>query len=72
MTTDHNVFAGAFVDRIGERRKDGEWLENAAASPRIPGTFSVPPPGMYGEPMAKSACGLASRAESRSRMLDGW
>ena len=29
-----NVFAGAFVDRIGERRKDGEWLENAAASPR--------------------------------------
>ena len=28
-----NVFAGAFVDRIGERRKDREWLEHAAASP---------------------------------------
>lgn len=28
-----NVFAGAFVDRSGERRKDGEWLENAARSP---------------------------------------
>ena len=28
-----NVFAGAFVDRSGERRKDGEWLEEAAASP---------------------------------------
>lgn len=28
-----NVFAGAFVDRIGERRKDGEWLANAAGSP---------------------------------------
>jgi NAD+ diphosphatase len=25
-----NVFAGAFVDRSGERRKDGEWLERAA------------------------------------------
>ncbi|MDJ0938599.1 MAG: NAD(+) diphosphatase [Woeseiaceae bacterium] len=27
---DHNVFAGAFVDRFGERRKDPDWL--AAAS----------------------------------------
>jgi len=26
----HNVFAGAFVDRSGERRKDPDWLENAA------------------------------------------
>lgn len=25
----HNVFAGAFVDRIGERRKDPDWLERA-------------------------------------------
>lgn len=25
----HNVFAGAFVDRSGERRKDPGWLENA-------------------------------------------
>jgi NAD+ diphosphatase len=28
---DHNVFAGAFVDRIGERRKDPDWLDAAAA-----------------------------------------
>jgi len=25
----HNVFAGAFVDRIGERRKDPDWLASA-------------------------------------------
>ena len=25
----YNVFAGAFVDRIGERRKDPDWLSNA-------------------------------------------
>ncbi len=31
--TEHrNVFAGAFVDRIGERRKDPDWLAEAAAS----------------------------------------
>ncbi len=30
---DFNIFAGAFVDRRGERRKDSEWLEQAAASP---------------------------------------
>ena len=29
---DHNVFAGAFVDRSGERRKDTEWLARAAES----------------------------------------
>ena len=29
---DQNVFAGAFVDRIGERRKDPDWLAEAAAS----------------------------------------
>ena len=29
---DHNVFAGAFVDRNGERRKDTEWLLRAARS----------------------------------------
>lgn len=29
---DHNVFAGAFVDRNGERRKDSEWLARAAKS----------------------------------------
>ena len=28
----HNVFAGAFVDRSGERRKDPEWLARAARS----------------------------------------
>ncbi|MEM7430808.1 MAG: NAD(+) diphosphatase [Pseudomonadota bacterium] len=28
----YNVFAGAFVDRSGERRKDSEWLETALAS----------------------------------------
>jgi NAD+ diphosphatase len=28
----HNVFAGAFVDRSGERRKDPEWLAEAAIS----------------------------------------
>ena len=27
---DHNVFAGAFVDRSGERRKDSDWLADAA------------------------------------------
>lgn len=27
----HNVFAGAFVDRIGERRKDTAWLNTALA-----------------------------------------
>ena len=26
---DHNVFAGAFVDRFGERRKDPDWLDKA-------------------------------------------
>jgi NAD+ diphosphatase len=31
---DHNVFAGAFVDRSGERRKDPEWLARAASSDR--------------------------------------
>jgi NAD+ diphosphatase len=31
LTTDHNVFAGAFVDRIGERRKDPDWLAEALA-----------------------------------------
>ena len=31
--THQNVFAGAFVDRNGERRKDPEWLEAAIASP---------------------------------------
>lgn len=31
MTTEHNVFAGAFVDRIGERRKDPDWLAEALA-----------------------------------------
>lgn len=29
----HNVFAGAFVDRSGELRKDGEWMERALANP---------------------------------------
>lgn len=28
----HNVFAGAFVDRIGERRKDPDWLASAMRS----------------------------------------
>lgn len=28
----HNVFAGAFVDRIGERRKDSAWLAKAVLS----------------------------------------
>jgi len=28
----HNVFAGAFVDRSGERRKDSDWLAEAAIS----------------------------------------
>ena len=28
----HNVFAGAFVDRSGERRKDSDWLAEAAVS----------------------------------------
>ena len=33
MTTqNHNVFAGAFVDRSGERRKDPDWLDEAISS----------------------------------------
>jgi NAD+ diphosphatase len=32
MMQDFNVFAGAFVDRSGERRKDPAWLEQAAKS----------------------------------------
>ena len=31
--SDHNVFAGAFVDRSGHRRKDPRWLEKALKSP---------------------------------------
>jgi NAD+ diphosphatase len=31
-TSDQNVFAGAFVDRSGERRKDDEWLADALRS----------------------------------------
>lgn len=30
--SDHNVFAGAFVDRSGHRRKDTRWLARAARS----------------------------------------
>ncbi len=29
----HNVFAGAFVDRSGEMRKDTDWLNEAMADP---------------------------------------
>ena len=29
----HNVFAGAFVDRSGELRKDADWIERALANP---------------------------------------
>ena len=29
---DHNVFAGAFVDRSGERRKDPDWLAEAMSA----------------------------------------
>lgn len=32
MVENHNVFAGAFVDRNGERRKDSDWLAEAAIS----------------------------------------
>ncbi len=32
MSEDPNVFAGAFVDRSGERRKDPDWLAEAQAS----------------------------------------
>ena len=28
----HNVFAGAFVDRSGERRKDSDWIAAAIES----------------------------------------
>ena len=34
MSDDPNVFAGAFVDRSGERRKDSDWLAEALASDR--------------------------------------
>jgi len=36
---DHNVFAGAFVDRSGERRKDPDWLAEAMSAK---GTRFVP------------------------------
>jgi len=29
----HNIFAGAFVDRSGHRRKDAEWLQSAMEGP---------------------------------------
>ena len=29
----HNIFAGAFVDRSGHRRKDPDWLTDVIASP---------------------------------------
>jgi NAD+ diphosphatase len=32
MVENHNVFAGAFVDRSGERRKDLNWLNQAVVS----------------------------------------
>lgn len=32
MVENHNVFAGAFVDRSGERRKDPDWLNQAVVS----------------------------------------
>lgn len=32
--SDHNVFAGAFVDRSGEMRKDSDWLEEALTDAR--------------------------------------
>ena len=32
LVENHNVFAGAFVDRSGERRKDTAWLAEAAIS----------------------------------------
>lgn len=35
----HNIFAGAFVDRSGHRRKDPQWLEQAA---RLPESRFVP------------------------------
>ena len=31
--SNHNIFAGAFVDRSGHRRKDPEWLQAAVDSP---------------------------------------
>lgn len=31
-SADHNVFAGAFVDRNGERRKDPDWIDAAVSS----------------------------------------
>jgi NAD+ diphosphatase len=33
LTQDPNVFAGAFVDRSGERRKDPDWLAEALSHP---------------------------------------
>jgi len=32
MVENHNVFAGAFVDRSGDRRKDPDWLNQAVVS----------------------------------------
>ena len=30
--SNHNIFAGAFVDRSGHRRKDPDWLQSALES----------------------------------------
>ena len=60
----HNIFAGAFVDRSGHRRKDPEWLQAAIDDP---GTRFVPVWGdkclAVGEPFRTVLLGRAEVAD---------
>ncbi len=57
-TSNHNVFAGAFVDRLGELRKDPDWLADAVAAP-----------GSRFVPVLHDRC-LASRDPMQIALLD--
>ncbi len=65
---DYNVFAGAFVDRSGERRKDSEWLASAS---RDESSLFVP---VWGDRClvsgAKPALALLRRDEARDFIDD--
>jgi NAD+ diphosphatase len=71
----HNVFAGAFVDRSGHRRKDPEWLQAAMNSP---GCRFVPVWGdqclAVGEPLRTvllDRCEVAGFLESQDAIFLG-
>jgi NAD+ diphosphatase len=60
----HNVFAGAFVDRIGERRKDSAWLAEAVRSEQ---SYFVP---VWGEQCLVGGDPLQAILLSRDRVGD--